>query len=631
MEQKKISRQYGLWSSPISPISLARGINFSDVLWAQDGTLVWREARSDRGVLVAQPADGQAPRDLTSEFSIRGRVGYGGGDFGLGRNKVILAEAASGRLFCQPLGTGSPRPITPAFGCAAAPCPSPDGSWLLFVHTYEGQDVIAIVDIEGRQWPARLVSGADFYMQPCWHPSGEWFAYVSWDHPNMPWEGTRLTLAHLVSAGRKLPEIVETMPVAGSENIPVFQPEFSPDGRYLAYVSEQTGWWQLYLYDLESKTHTQLTDEAAEHGAAAWVQGVRTYAFSPDGQYIWFIRNQMSTKSLWRLEIISGALEQIHVGSDYTSLDQIAMSPDGNQVALIASGSATPMQIITCSLSGKTRIIRRSISEELPAEIYVLPEHLSWKGMDGQDAHGLLYLPKSTVFENSGKPPLIMNIHGGPTGQRINAFNLAIQYFTSRGYAYLDVNYRGSTGYGREYRNMLHGNWGIYDVQDAIAGVHSLDEQGLIDSKRVIIMGGSAGGFTVLKALEDYPGYFKAGICLYGVSNQFTLAAETHKFEAHYTDTLIGPLPEAAELYRSRSPAFFVDKIQDPIAIFQGEEDVVVPRSQSDEVVESLRRRGIPHIYHLYPGEGHGFRKAETIEHFYQMIDKFLKQYVIYA
>ena len=195
----------------------------------------------------------------------------------------------------------------------------------------------------------------------------------------------------------------------------------------------------------------------------------------------------------------------------------------------------------------------------------------------------------------------------------------------------LSVNYRGSTGYGREYRDLLRGNWGLYDVQDAVTGAKHLASKGLADEKRFVIMGGSAGGFTVLKALEDYPTFFKAGICLYGVSNQFTLAAETHKFEQHYLDTMLGPLPEASDLYRERSPIFFADRIQDAIAVFQGADDVVVPQNQMDEIVAVLERQGVPHIYHIYQGEGHGFRKTETIEHFYKTVEKFLQQYVIFA
>jgi dipeptidyl aminopeptidase/acylaminoacyl peptidase len=225
----------------------------------------------------------------------------------------------------------------------------------------------------------------------------------------------------------------------------------------------------------------------------------------------------------------------------------------------------------------------------------------------------------------------MINIHGGPTSQRVAGFNIQAQFFTSRGYAYLEVNYRGSTGYGRAYWEALKSKWGLYDVQDAVSGARYLVEKGTVDNDRMVIMGGSAGGFTVLKALEDFPGFFKAGVCLYGVANQFTLVADTHKFESHYSDTLLGVLPEASEVYYERSPIFHADKIEDPIAIFQGEDDKVVPRSQSDEIVSSLQKRGVPHEYHLYPGEGHGFRKTETIAHFYQTLEKFLKQYVIYT
>ena len=273
----------------------------------------------------------------------------------------------------------------------------------------------------------------------------------------------------------------------------------------------------------------------------------------------------------------------------------------------------------------------RSRDEALAPNSYSTLKPITWQGNDGQCVHGLFYEPHNLNVEGVGKPPLVINIHGGPTSQRGAAFNIQAQFFASRGYAYLDVNYRGSTGYGRPYWEALKGNWGIYDVQDAVSGANHLVEQGKVDNDRLVIMGGSAGGFTVLKALEDYPGFFKAGICLYGVANQFTLVADTHKFETHYSDTLLGVLPEASDLYYERSPIFHAYKIQDPIAVFQGEEDRVVPRSQSDEIVSTLKKRGIPHEYHLYPNEGHGFRKTETIEHFYQTVEKFLKLYVIYS
>ncbi len=450
----------------------------------------------------------------------------------------------------------------------------------------------------------------------------------------MPWDGTLLRMAKLHIPQNSLPCIENVETLAGDENTSIFQPQFSPDGRWLAYVSDASGWWQLYLYDLEIKEHRQLTNTMAEHGVPAWIQGLRTYIFSLDGKSLFFLRNQDGNTSLWQLGLDDGVEKRVPLDPMYTSLQQLCSTLSG--LALIASGPTVPPRIISCRLTDRpaapsVHIWRRSISEDLPAKIYTAPQSISYPGMDDGIVHALYYSPSSEHFEGVGKPPLLVNIHGGPTSQVLNSFNLRAQYFSSRGFAVLEVNYRGSTGYGRQYRNMLRGNWGIFDVQDAVSGARFLADQGLVDRERMVIQGSSAGGFTVLKALEDHPGFFKAGICLFGVSNQFTSAAETHKFEAKYSDSLLGPLPEASQVYRERSPIFFVDKIQDPIAIFHGEIDMVVPRKQSDEVVDSLKRRGVPHIYHIYPGEGHGFRKTETIEHFYKSVEQFLRQYVIFA
>jgi dipeptidyl aminopeptidase/acylaminoacyl peptidase len=635
MNKTKIRKQYGLWPSPISARRLSQGIRFSDIAWDEDGSLVWRESRGGQGILVVQPPDGSAARDLNSEFSSSGGVGYGGGDFTVGQGHVYFIEKQSKRIFRQPTQKGVARAISPAFGAAAAPILSPDGQSLLFIHSDEGKDCLAGVDVEGQQWPVKLVSGDDFYMQACWHPQGSHIAWIAWNHPQMPWDGTELRLASLqvasgqVASGQVVLGGITSL--AGDENTAIFQPQFSPDGRYLAYVSDQSGWWQLYLYDLDSREHRQLTNAEAEFGIPAWVQGMRTYGFSPDGKSIYAIRIQDAACSLWHVDIQSGQSQPLPLPEEYTWLEQIAIHPQEEQIALIASGGGTSGRLITYSRQNGVQIRRRSTSEDLPTSTYTHAEAITWQGMDGGDVHGLFYAPHSAQYEGIDSPPLVVMIHGGPTSQRGAAFYANVQFFTTRGYAVLQVNYRGSTGYGRQYRNMLKGNWGVHDVEDAVSGARHLVAQRLADNQRLVIMGGSAGGFTVLKALEDYPGVFRAAVCLYGVANQFTLIADTHKFEAHYSDSLLGPLPEAAEIYRERSPIFFADKIQDPIIVFQGEDDHVVPQAQSDAIVAALKGKGIPHEYHLYPGEGHGFRKPETIEHFYGAVEKFLKEYVIYA
>jgi dipeptidyl aminopeptidase/acylaminoacyl peptidase len=446
----------------------------------------------------------------------------------------------------------------------------------------------------------------------------------------MPWDGTQLYLGTLETAGSGF-TLSQAIVVAGGTDVSVFQPQFSPDGRYLAYVADPDGWWQLYLYDLESSQHQVCTGGKAEHGLPAWVQGLRTYGFSPDSQSIYYLRSQEGYIGLWKLDLQSMMKERVRIGAEYSWLQQPAVSPDGEQVALIASGGRVPSRVIVFSLSGGTRVLRRSHPEDLPPETYAMGQSIQWQGMDGGEVYGLYYPPTNPDFDGIGQPPLMVLVHGGPTGQRGASFDAQAQFFTSRGWGVLQVNYRGSAGYGRQYREQLRGNWGIHDVCDAVSGAQHLVAEEMADAHKLVIMGGSAGGFTVLKALQDYPGFFKAGVCLYGVANQFTLVADTHKFEERYSDSLLGALPQAAEIYRERSPLFHVDKIQDPVAVFQGEEDKVVPRSQSDEIVAALQRKGIPHEYHLYPGEGHGFRKAETIEKFYQAVEKFLAQYVIYA
>ncbi len=630
MSNDKIKKQYGLWKSPITPISLAQGIRLLDVSWDDDGSLVWYEGRSDRGVILVQSPGYDAPRDLNSDYNIRAGVGYGGGDFTVGRGNVYFVEAKSGRIYRQPTQVGTAQPVTPAFGSAASPTLSPDGKHLLYVHTYEAEDAIALVDVDGESWPLKLISGDDFYMQPCWHPEGSSIAWIAWNHPHMPWDGTTLYTGKIISTenGIRLDDIV---PVVGDESTSVFQPQFSPDGRYLAYVADPDGWWHLYLYDLESGEHTVFTGGNGEDGVPAWVQGLRTYDFTQDGKSIYYLRNQDGFIGLWKLDLDTKMKERVRIGSEYTWLNQISVSPGGDQVAMIASGGRVPSQVITYGSGTSVRVIRRSLPENLPPQTYALPQPITWHGMDGEDVYGLYYAPQSENYIGIGKPPLLVLIHGGPTSQRGTHFDGQVQYFTSRGWGVLQVNYRGSTGYGRAYREMLRGNWGIYDVQDAVSGVDYLVEEGLVDGGKLVIMGGSAGGFTVLKTLEDYPGKFKAGVCLYGVANQFTLAAETHKFEERYLDSLLGVLPEDADVYRERSPIFYANKIQDPIAIFQGEDDKVVPKSQSDQIVEVLKQNGVPHEYHLYPGEGHGFKKTETIEKFYMDVEKFLKQYVIYG
>ena len=635
----KERRQYGLWDSPISPASLAEGRRLDGVAWDSDGkTIVWLEGRSGRGVLVARSGD-DAPRDLTTELSVRAEVGYGGGDFTVHAGHVYFIVHKSGRIYRQSLAGGAAAAITPAFGKAASPVVSPDGRWLAYVHHDDPHDRIAVVDTEGKLWPQILTAGHDFYMQPRWSADGKLFAWVAWNHPNMPWDGTRLYLADVVATDG-LPRLANTREVAGGDEVAIFQPEFTPDGRYLIYVSDETGWGRMVAHELATGTTRWLTPDGIEFGVAAWVQDMRTYAVSSDGRTIVAAGSHRGYHRLQTIDVgqafqpdgpAAGRAKPIDGLATYSDVNCIAASPTEAEFAFIASGPKTSPRVVVHNLAKHTtHILARATGETVPEAALADCEAISWPTVDGE-AHGLLFRPVSERFEGTGRPPLIALIHGGPTSQVRAGWRAEAQFFATRGYAVLFVNYRGSTGYGRDYMLKLRGNWGICDVEDAVSGTRHLADKGEIDRERTVIMGGSAGGFTVLQTLVSEPEAFTAGISLYGVANQFSLAADTHKFESRYLDTMLGPLPEAAAVYRERSPVFHAARIRRPLAVFQGGIDTVVPKDQAESIVEALRRNGTPHIYHVYEDEGHGWRKRETIEHFYRAVDDFLRRFLIFA
>ncbi len=629
----KTRRQFGLWDSPISPASLAMARRISGVAWDSDAaTLVWLEGRSGQGVLVAQSDDGDAPADLTAELNVRAEVGYGGGDFTVHGGYVYFVVKSCGQIHRQPLAGGAPVAITPPFGFAAAPVVSPDGRWVMYVH-HDGAetDRLAAVDSAGKKWPRILTQGHDFYMQPRFSADGRRACWIAWDHPNMPWDGTLLYTAEVTSNDDGLPRLVEPKVIAGGPETAIFQPEFAADGRHLLYISDESGWGRIAAVDLDSGERRWLTPDGVEYAAPAWVQGMTTYAVSADGRHVVAAANRNGFQQLQRINIASGDSTLVAELAETTEVDQLIASPVGDRVALVGSGSTTPPRLVQYDFdSDSVRIVARSATETVPKASLSTAEPVGWTSTDGETVHGLFYEPSSTQFEGIGQPPLIVFVHGGPTGQVKACWKQDAQFFASRGYAVLFVNYRGSTGYGREYMLRLRGNWGICDVEDCTSGARYLADEGRIDPRRTAIMGGSAGGFTVLQTMVEHPEAFAAGVCLYGVANQFDLAADTHKFERRYTDSLLGPLPEAAAIYRERSPVFHAERIRRPLAVFQGDIDQVVPRDQSDKIVEALERSGTPHEYHVYEGEGHGWRKRETIEHFYRTVERFLRRYVLF-
>ncbi len=623
----KTNKPYGLWSSSLSAKAMAGDLGLKDVGWASDGTLVWLESRDGHGVLVARGEE--ASHDLTREQHVSGGVGYGGGEFCVHGRDVFFA-AGDGQLYRVGLDAGAARALTPTHGSVASPVVSPDGDWVVYVHTDGKNDTLAAVDSAGDQWPEKLVSGDDFYMQPQFSPDGRHLAWVSWNHPHMPWDSTELHIGTLKLSGDGL-ALIGSERVGGGEHTSVMQPEFSPDGKKLAYLSDRDGWWQVHIRDVETGEVEQLSEGKFEVGGPAWVQGIRAYIWKPDSSGLYAVRNRKGKMDLIDVHV-EGGFSPVPELSEYTFFGQLAMSPDG-RLGMLASSSRIPTRVVSWEPGEPGRVERRASAERLKAEELSEMKPVSWTAQsegESVEIYGNYYPPTNPRFESTGKPPAIIMIHGGPTSQRTARFEAGNQFFATRGFAVLDVNYRGSTGYGRDYRDALGGQWGIFDVEDAVSAAQFLINQGYADAERIVIMGGSAGGYTVLQSLVSHPGTFAAGISKYGISNLFALAMETHKFEQHYNDMLIGELPKASQKFQERSPLFHAERIEDPVGIFQGGRDKVVPPNQAEQMVETLEARGVPHTYKVYEEEGHGWRRSETIEDFYGAAMDFLKQYVIF-
>jgi dipeptidyl aminopeptidase/acylaminoacyl peptidase len=638
MTAKAQTYPYGLWPSSISAAQIAKRIRLEDVQWSPDGqSFVWIEGRSSGSVLVSQTGN-EARKDLTDEHNPRGGVGYGGGAFSVGRmsspedspgTAVVFAERDGG-LYRVSLEYDRPRPLTPAFGSVAAPVLSPNGEWVVYAYTKDGVDVLGIAPASGSAWPVQLSRGADFYMQPAWHPSSKILAWVEWDNPNMPWDGSRVQLA-----GFDFPDLNHVLTIAGGADVPASQPAFSPDGRWISFIEEAGEWPNLVLFDLKTKQRRILIEgQGFELAPPAWIQGMRSYGWDSTSRRIFYLRYQGPFTTLWVVDLETGQSIQVDT-APYTWLSQLAVSPTRDAAAFIASAANIPDRIVewdgTRTEESRLRTIARSGLELFPPDSLAIPREFSWPAPDGTPVHALYYPPTNPGCAGQGLPPAIVHVHGGPTSIANARYSSEAVYFTSRGYAWVELNYRGSTGYGRTYRNALRSGWGRVDVEDAAGCAQALSQQGLADSTRLVINGGSAGGYTVLNTLIRHPGLYKAGNCQYGVSNLFTIDLDTHKFEKHYNAHLVGPLPDAADKYRAWSPVFNASSIQDALYIFQGVSDPVVPPSQSEKIVEILRRRGVPHKYKLYEGEGHGFRKPETIIDYLQETEKFLQQYVLFT
>ncbi len=611
---------YGSWKSPITSDLIVQGsimlggvvLEGQDIYWVEG-----RPAEGGRNVVVVRHASNGQTTDLTPPgFNVRTTVHeYGGGAFTVNRGTLFFSNFADQRVYRQDPGA-NPRPLTPQVDLRYADYIFDERRNRLVCvredHTVQGEAVNTLVGLDvGRGGPGEvLVSGNDFYSSPRISPGGRRLAWLTWNHPNMPWDGTELWVGDIADDGA----ILNPRLVAGGPRESVFQPEWSPDeDGVLYFISDRTGWWNLYRLR-ESGGDGQVEPVHpmdAEFGAPQWQFGMSTYGFASPSEIICRY-NRAGISHLARLHLQAGTLEEI--ATPYTAISTVRVGP-GYAVLVAGSPTEPPSVVLLDLASGQIQVLRRSIEVEVDPGYISVPQAIEFPTEGGLTAHAFFYPPQNRdyVAPEGEKPPLLVLSHGGPTGAVSSVLNLGIQYWTSRGFAVVDVNYGGSTGYGREYRERLYGQWGVVDVDDCVNAARYLAGRGLVDPNRLAIRGGSAGGYTTLCALT-FRDVFRAGASHFGISDLEVFVKDTHKFESRYLDRLVGPYPEERQLYYQRSPIHFVDRLSAPMILFQGLEDKVVPPNQAEMMFEALKKKGLPVAYVPFEGEQHGFRKAENIK-----------------
>lgn len=596
---------YGTWPSPLSAQKVAAGARRFGQVQLDQGFVYWVESRPEEGgrsVLVRCGIDGKLEDCVPEDFTVRTRVHeYGGVAYVVKNGLIHCSRGEDGRVYrfrCNE----SPEPLTPDNGSRYADfCVSEDGETVFCVREVpqkNGEPKNDVVCLSDGQLLI-CAEGNDFYAYPRISNTGDKLSWITWCHPNMPWDGTELWVSNWDGN-----QVERAQCIAGGAEISIFQPTWGEDGE-LFYVSDETGWWNLHCWDGHQAMHICKKD--AEFGLPLWVLGMSTYALLDSNQLLCSYIEK-STGFLARFARNDSEVNEINLPfSEYSSI-----ASDGHTAAFVAGSWDQSSAVIRLNLEDGSYDIIRQNESHIAQESISKPQTIMYPSLDGEMVHAFYYPPHHDQVEGIDEnPPLWVKSHGGPTGSTSSTLDLSIQYWTSRGFAVLDVDYRGSTGYGRAYRNALDGQWGVRDVEDCVAGAQFLGREGLVDVARVVIRGGSAGGLTTLGALAFYD-TFRAGASYYGVSDLSSLAKITHKFESQYLNRLIGG-DEIERVYRERSPLYAADKISVPVIFFQGTEDPVVPPVQTETMANALRANGVPVACVMFEGEMHGFRKAENI------------------
>jgi dipeptidyl aminopeptidase/acylaminoacyl peptidase len=613
---------YGSWKSPFTVDLITGatvGLSSPDV---GGRTVYWLESRPEeagRTALVCRPDGGERVDVVPSGFNVRTRVHeYGGGAYWRHGHTIFCSSFDDGRIHRVDGPGTEPWPVTPeppepnALRYADGDV-SRDGRVVVCVRErHEAGEVVnelVAFPADGSTAPRAIASGHDFYAAPRLDPDGRRLAWLAWDHPRMPWDGTELRVAELGADAALSNERV----VAGGAGESVLDPRWSPDG-FLHFVSDRTGWWNLYKGDGDEPRAVCPTE--AEFASPPWVFAIPRYVFLPDGR-IACIVTRRARDTLELLDAASGTLEA--AGLSYTVYAG-RLAGSGSRVVAVAASPANAAAVIAYHVeTGDEEVVARSAPAEPDERCVSVARAVEFPTAEGRTAQAFFYPPRNPDFvaPEDERPPLYVRVHGGPSGHATDQLDLATQFLTSRGIAVVHVNYGGSTGFGRDYRRRLERRWGEVDVEDCIAAARYLAEQREVDPDRMVIAGSSAGGYTTLLALATRD-EFAAGISSFGVADLELLRADSHKFELHYEEWLIGPYPEAKRLWRERSPIHHVDGVSAPLLLHQGLDDKVVPPSQTESIVAALRRRGIPHVYLAYEGEGHGFRRADSLRRMLQ-------------
>jgi len=610
----------------ISAAAVARSRTLGEARWSPGGTrLAWLVAFAGRVDLVVGPADGRGPEvTVTAEVPVTGLGAYGGGGYCWLDDDRLVYAAADGRLLMIPAVGGVARVLS-RDGHAAAPAASRDGRRVAFVVERDDSCDIAVVDVEGGGWPRRI-SHADYAWDPTWSSDGRTLAWHEWDLPNMPWDGSRI-MAVAVDDADARPTLV-----VGGDDVAVGQPRFAPTGDALAFVAELDGWMNVWSVARVGDLATPVLTEPHEHAEPSWGPGQRSFAWAPDGRALAVNRNE---HGFGRLVVVTFDDDRVAGRSPVVDVSKgwhSGLDWGSAGIACIRSGGRTAPQLTVLDpRTGARDARRRGAPAELDAHDLPEPTPITWSGADGEPVHGLLWLPSPSGDDTglAGAPPLLVDVHGGPTDQSTVDWKPRIRWFVSRGWAVLSPNYRGSTGYGRAYRHALDHAWGEIDVADTVTGIRALAHDDRVDASRAAVIGGSAGGFTALLVAAHAPPVVRAAVSMFGVTDLFDLAATTHRFESRYLDRLVGTLPEHADRYEARSPVARAREIAVPVLVLQGADDKVVPPAQAQLLVDSMRAAGGTVEQHVYEGEGHGFSQEPTIIDSFERIDAFLTRWVV--